>query len=298
MDIDDAKRNHRSIAKIAAENNFDQALAELAAQPETQDPSIRLHRQVLRNIIETASGTKEPPYPSEDVDGLFCSRNAPGRPMWILMGWTGSMVPKTLAARLFQQKECSLVVAFDRVKKYYARSRSTEQVVAEQARLGDDLKKLIDEWQPGVTIFVGQSRFTFAAALAAVRCNGDRVVLPSALTEIDTGLLRMDPGSKARELVSRMRDIMPPETRDCKEILKDWVQQDGHHLHLVYTTQQPRDEKQSARMSFLPNTTLTEEPYWPGHDILPYILGTELMDRIASGEAAAPAQAPRVAAAG
>lgn len=285
MDVEDSKRALRQIARVAAENRFDEALEQISALPETVDPRILVHREALENIIRIASGSNEPAHPSGLESDLFLSRAGPDRPLWILMGWTGSLIPKELAARLWQQKDFSLIVCFNRVQSLYAKSRSTSELRQGGDQLVKELKDIIREWKPSTTVFVGQSRFTFIAGYCAVHSDGDRVVLPSPLSDIDTELIDTGPGSKAAKLILRMRNLMPPEWRDCKVLLKDWVK--SNELHVVYSEQMPRDIKQSVRLANMPNTHLHVHPDWPGHDILPWIMGTELIDRI-SGLGPAP----------
>lgn len=280
MDIDDAKRELRFIARTAAAGDYDEAMNALRALPATDDPRISVQYEVLGRIIETAATTAGSPDPGRDEYELYVQPAAPGRPLWVLMGWTGALVPKALAARLFEAKGYGLIVCFDRVKRVYAKSGSTDQLKADMHHLAREISTYIETFKPSRTVFVGQSRFTFAACVCARECKGDAVLLPSPLTDIDTELLRIDPGSKARELVARMRDILPPEWRDCKRIITDWIH--TGRLHVLYSKLMPRDEKQSERMADLPNTTMHVHPHWAGHDSLPLIMGTDLIDVIST----------------
>lgn len=238
----------------------------------TLDAFIAIVEQINPDVNLPVRGKRE-----QEEDGISMAYMEKGAPLCVYVSGTGSMASEKLVEAYSYGRGYSIAFASNESRKLYRQPNLTALEAAGE-RMIESIRTVIKENEPSDVTVVGGSRYGLFAGAVAAELNADKLLLASPMTYLASDDLIPAYSTLGRELVGRMRKMLPERWQDLKVVLKDWAT--TNHLHVLYSVHKAIDVGHSTRLETLPNTTMHPNDTWREHDTMPLLMSTGLLPQV------------------
>lgn len=238
------------------------------------DAFVEIVEQIDPKVNIPVKGKRER---DREDDGISLCYMEKGAPLCVYVSGTGSMASEKLVEAYSYGRGYSIAFASNESRKLY-RQPTLEALEAASELIIGRVHKIIEEWEPRDVTVVGGSRYALFAGAIATNVKADKLLLASPMSQLSSDDLIPTNSPLGRELVLRMRQMLPEKWQDLNILLKDWAPE--HQLHVLYTVYRSVDVVHSTYLEALPNVTMHPHENWRDHDTMPLLMSTGLLQKV------------------
>ena len=238
----------------------------------TLDAFVEIVEQIHPDVNLPVRGKRE-----QEEEGISMAYMEKGAPLCVYVSGTGSMASEKLVEAYSYGRGYSIAFASNESRKLY-KQPTLQGLEGAAEQIFSSVRKIIQENEPRDVTVVGGSRYGLFASALAAEVNADKLLLASPMTFLASDDLIPAYSTLGRELVGRMRQMLPEKWQDMKIMLKDWAP--NHHLHVLYSVHKAIDVGHSTRLEDMPNVTMHPNDTWREHDTMPLLMSTGLLQQV------------------